>query len=301
MQRRAFFARGAACLALPILLTLPIPASAEESLVHAQPHTTGHAPLGDIALYYEIYGEGEPLVLLHGGLGMTGMFTPVLPILAERRKVIAVDLQGHGRTADVDRPIRYETMADDVAGLIGHLGLGRTDVLGYSMGGGVGLRLSIQHPELVRRLVAVSAPHSNEGWYPDIREQQQGLDAAAFAFMKDTPMYETYVAVAPDPDAFPQLLDKMGDLMRHGYDWSEEVRTIAAPTLLIYGDADMIPPAYIAQTFALLGGGLRDAGWDGAGRPASQLAILPGYTHYDVFMAPEMARTALKFLNANSE
>src|SRR4030095_10493075 len=126
-----------------------------------------YATVNGLKMYYEIHGAGKPLILLHGGLGAIEMFGPNLPVLAKRRQVIAVDLQGHGRTADIDRPIRLELMADDIAALIKHLGLERADVMGYSMGGGVALRTAIQHPELVRKLVAISIPFKRSGWYPE--------------------------------------------------------------------------------------------------------------------------------------
>ncbi len=258
----------------------------------------GYASINGLEMYYEIHGTGEPLILLHGGLGSTDMFTPILPALSEKRRVIAVDLQGHGRTADIERPIRLELMGDDVAALIRHFDLGRVDIMGYSMGGGTALRTALQHPYIVKRLVIVSAPFSRDGYYSEILAAQAEVTAAAAEMFKQTPMYQNYVSVAPHPENFPLLLDKMGDLMSRDYDWSAEIRTLGIPVMLVYADADMFPTSHIARFFELLGGGIRDGGWDGAGRPNAQLAILPGLTHYNIFMSPVVASTVLPFLEA---
>jgi pimeloyl-ACP methyl ester carboxylesterase len=262
----------------------------------------GYAPgTGGVRMYWRSLGEGgTPLVVVHGGFGGTTMFGDVLERLAARRRVVAVELQGHGHTADVDRPFAWDDLADDVAALVRHLDLGPADLLGYSLGGGVVQRTAVRHPEIVRRLVVVSAPCRRDGWLPDVLEGMAGVSSAGFEWMRHSPMYATYAAVAPDVDAFPALMDKTGDLLRTPYDWSEEVRGISAPVLLVYGDADSIPPAHAAEFFSLLGGGLRDPGWDGsAGRPSSQLAILPGRTHYDVFSAPELATVVDGFLSVS--
>lgn len=261
------------------------------------PHT-GYAPTNGLHMYYEVYGTGEPLVLLHGGLGLTSMFGDVLTQLAEHRQVIAADLQGHGRTADIDRPIRLETMGDDVAALIDHLGFEKVDVMGYSMGGGAALRTAIQHPALVRKLVLVSVPFKRSGWYPEILASMGQMGAHAAEFMKDTPMYQSYASVAPQPENFPKLLDKMGDLLQQDYDWSAEVAALPMPTLLVFGDADSVSPAHAAAFFELLGGGKGDAGWDGAGMSKSRLAILPATTHYSSFLSPALPPIVESFLQA---
>jgi pimeloyl-ACP methyl ester carboxylesterase len=261
------------------------------------PTKTGYAPVTGLNMYYEIHGAGEPLVLLHGGLGMTGMFEALLPQLAATRQVIAVDLQAHGRTADIDRPLRLEHMGDDVAALIRHLGLEKADVMGYSMGGGAALRAAIQHPELVRKLVVVSIPFKRNGWYPEVLAGMDQMGAPAAEFMRESPMYQGYTAIAPKPD-FPGLLDKMGDLLRHDYDWTDEVAALTMPVLLIFGDADGMPPSHVAQFFELLGGGQRDAGWDGSAMPRSRLAILPATTHYNSVDSPLLAPLTISFLDA---
>ena len=258
----------------------------------------GYAPgTGGVQVYWRSLGEGgTPLVVVHGGFGVVEAFGDVLDRLATGRRVVAVELQGHGHTADVDRPFSWDALADDVAALVRSLDLGPADLMGYSLGGGVCLRAAIRHPEVVRRLVVVSAPCRRDGWFPDVLAGMDQVGAAGFEMMRQTPMYTAYAAVAPDPDRFPVLMDKTGALLRTPYDWSEEVRGITAPVQLVYGDADSIPPAHAAEFYALLGGGLRDAGWDGSGRPASRLAVLPGRTHYDVSSSPELARVADKFL-----
>ncbi len=264
------------------------------------PTKTGYAPVNGLNIYYEIYGAGgQPLVLLHGGLGLIGMLGEILPQLAAGRQVIAADLQAHGRTADIDRPIRYELMADDIAALIRHLGIAKVDIMGYSLGAGVALRTAIQHPALIRKLVVVSTPFQRDGWYPEVRAGMAQMTAAAAEFMVNSPMYQAYAGVAPDPSHFPVLVDKMGDLLRQDYDWSAEVVAIDAPAMLVFGDADSVPPAYIARFFELLGGGKADAGWDGSNMPRSRLAILPNTTHYNIFSSPALASAVVPFLDAS--
>jgi pimeloyl-ACP methyl ester carboxylesterase len=260
----------------------------------------GYAPVtGGVRMYWRSTGEGgTPLVVVHGGFGDAGMFGAVVDRLATGRRVVAVELQGHGHTADVDRPFSWDAFADDVAALVRHLDLGPADLMGYSLGGGVVLRTAIRHPEVVRRLVVVAAPCGRDGWLPDVLAGMAGVTSAGFEWMRQSPPYAAYTAVAPDVTAFPALMDKTGDLIRAPYDWSGEVPSVTAPVLLVYADCDGVPPAHAAEFFALLGGGLRDPGWDGSGgRPASRLAILPGRTHYDVFSAPELAPVVDGFLS----
>jgi len=264
--------------------------------------TGQYAQVNGINLYYETHGGGRPLILLHGGLGSGEMFGPILPTLAERHQVIAVDLQGHGRTADIDRPIDIRLMADDIAALIDHLGLDKTDLVGYSLGGGVALQTAVKYPAKVRRLVAASANIRRDAIYPEILAQQGQVNAVAAEFMKDTPMYELYQRVAPRPEDFPRLLDKMGESMAKDFDFTEEVRGLQVPTLIVAADADMAPPSHYVEVFRLLDGGLRDGGWMGEGRPQGghALAILPGLTHYNVFSSPLFAAVTLAFLDGQA-
>jgi pimeloyl-ACP methyl ester carboxylesterase len=259
----------------------------------------GHyAEVNGINLYYEIHGAGRPLVLLHGGLGSGEMFEPIMPQLAERHQVVAPDLQGHGRTADIDRPLDIRVLADDIAALIDHLGLDRPDVVGYSLGGGVALQVAVRHPGKVRRLVAVSANVRRDAIPAVMLEQQAQVSGAAVEFMKDTPMYQVYQRVAPRPEDFPRLLNKIGEAMSKDFDFSEDVRGLKVPTLIIAADADMAPPSHYVEVFKLLDGGLRDGGWMGEGRPKGghSLAILPGLTHYNIFSSPLFASATLAFL-----
>jgi pimeloyl-ACP methyl ester carboxylesterase len=258
-----------------------------------------YADVNGINLYYETHGTGRPLILLHGGLGSGEMFGPILPALAAGRQVIAVDLQGHGRTADIDRPIDVGLMADDIAALIEHLGFARADVVGYSLGGGVAMMTAIRHPEVVRRLVAVSVNIRRDAIYPEMLAQQGQVGPDAVEFMKNTPMYQLYQRVAPRPEDFGRLLGKIGESMAKDFDLSNEVRGLKMPTLIVAADADMAPPSHYVEIFGLLGGGQRDGGWMGEGRPngGHALAILPGLTHYNVFASPLLAAAAISFLD----
>jgi pimeloyl-ACP methyl ester carboxylesterase len=262
------------------------------------PGKSGYAPVNGLKLYYEVQGSGEPLILIHGGLGAGEMFAPIMPALSQRRQVITVDLQAHGHTADIDRPITFEAMADDIAGLAKYLGIAKADVMGYSLGGGVALRTAAQHPDLVKRLVLVSVAFRRDGWYPEIIAGMSQVGAAAAEPMKQTPMYQMYSHVAPRPADWPALLTKVGDLLRKDYDWSSDVAGLKMPTLLVFGDADAVRTAHAVQFFELLGGGKKDGGWDGSGISNARLAILPGLTHYTVFSSPLLATTVAPFLDA---
>jgi pimeloyl-ACP methyl ester carboxylesterase len=261
--------------------------------------TGRYADVNGIKLYYEVHGTGRPLVLLHGGLMMGEMFGPVIPLLAQGHQVITVDLQGHGRTADIERPIDVGLMADDIAALIDHLGLERPDLVGYSLGGGVALQVGVKYPAKIRRLVIVSANIRRDAIPAEMLAQQGQVSAAAAEFMKDTPMYQEYQRVAPRPQDFPRLLDKIGQSMAKDFDFSEEVRGLQVPTLIVAADADMAPPSHYVEVFKLLDGGLRDGGWMGEGRPKGghALAILPGLTHYNIGTSPLLATVTLSFLD----
>jgi pimeloyl-ACP methyl ester carboxylesterase len=265
--------------------------------------TGQYAEVNGINLYFETHGAGRPMVLLHGGLGSGEMFGPVLPVLAQHHQVIAVDLQGHGRTPDIDRPIDVRLMADDIAALIDHLGLDRPDLVGYSLGGGVALQTAVKYPAKIRRLVVVSANIRRDAIYPDMLVQQGQVSAAAAEFMKDTPMYQLYQRVAPRPEDFPRLLDKMGESMSRDFDFTDDVRGLAMPTLIVAADADMAPPSHYVEVFKLLDGGLRDGGWMGEGRPKGghALAILPGLTHYNICTSPLLATAVVSFLDGQPE
>ena len=258
-----------------------------------------HVDVNGISLYVESHGAGDPLVLLHGGLGSGEMFGPVVPALAARHRVLLVDLQAHGRTADIDRPLDVRLLADDIAALIDHLGLGAADVVGYSFGGGVALQTAVRHPAKVRRLVAASAHLRTDAIYPEMLAQQGQVNAGAAENFAGTPMLELYQRVAPRPEDFPRLLDKIGASMATPFDFTDDVRGLQVPTLLVAADADMAPPSHYAEAFALLDGGRRDGGWMGEGRPKGghALAILPGLTHYSICSSPLFAAVVDAFLD----
>ena len=295
--------------AISAMLTLAtaLTVAAATNTVNAQattmskPTKSGHVQANGVDYYYEIHGSGEPVLLLHGGLGSIDMFAGnVLPALAKTRQVIAVDLQGHGRTTLGDRPINLIDIGNDLAFVLDRLGYKQVDVAGYSFGGGAGLRLAIQHPAVVRRLVVISAPYAQNGFFPEMLPQQAAVSGALAEQMKETPMYKSYVAVAPNPKDFPRLLDRMGEFMRRPYDWSEEVKKLSIPVMLVYGDADMTRPEHIVQFYQLLGGGLKDAGWQREHMSRARLAIIPDVTHYEMFLSPSLAPTILPFLDGKS-
>ena len=257
-----------------------------------------YAKIGELDLYYDEHGEGDPLVLLHGGIHAGEIFGAILPALSAGRRVITVDLQGHGHTADIDRPLRAELMADDIAALLDNLGLEQADVMGYSLGGLVALRLAIQHPARVRRLVLVSVGFRRDGSHPEVVEAMDQMTAAAAEPMMQSPLYATYAHLAPRVEDWPVLIGKISDALKVDYDWGPEIASITARTLLVYADADSVRPAHVVEFFGLLGGGLRDAGWDSSAQPSNQLAVLPGRTHYDVYLSPALPPIVVSFLDA---
>jgi pimeloyl-ACP methyl ester carboxylesterase len=259
-----------------------------------------YADVNGIHLYYERHGSGRPMILLHGGLFSSESWAPIIPQLADHHEVIAVDLQGHGRTADIDRPIDARLMADDICALIDHLELEQPDVVGHSLGGGVAFFTAVKCPEKVRRMVMISANITRAAIPAEMLAQQGQVTAAAAEFMMDTPMYQSYVRVAPRPEDFGRLLDKIGQSMANDFDYSDEVRGLQVPTLIVAADADMAPPSHYVEVFKLLDGGLRDGGWMNQGRPAGghALAIIPGATHYNVARSPVFAAAVIDFLDA---
>ncbi|TIL65170.1 alpha/beta fold hydrolase [Mesorhizobium sp.] len=299
----AIFASAAALFAAPGASNAEDvkPSMTSETKAMPKPAKSGLLPINGLNHYYAAYGRGEPLLLLHGGLGTTDMFAPILPKLAESRTVIGVDLHGHGRTALGDRPLSLEAMGDDMAAIVKALGYDKVDVMGYSLGGGVAFRMAVQHPETVRRLVLVSTGYASDGFYADMRTQQAQVGAAMADMMKDTPMYKSYVAVAPRPQDFPKLLDQLGTHMRKDYDYSADVAKLKMPVMLVFGDSDMYRPEHEIKFYQMLGGGLKDAGWMRENLSQNRLAILPNRTHYDVFFASELVAAALPFLNGETK
>jgi len=251
-----------------------------------------------IQLAYQVFGTGKPLVLLHGGFGSVEMFGPNVELLAAGRRVIGVDLQSHGRSPAADRPMRFETMADDIAALIGQLNLQRAAVMGFSLGGAVALRTAIQHPELVERLVLVSAVFKRRGWYPEMTAGMDAMGPETAEPLKQSPMYEAYVQIAPRKEDCPVLVTQLTSALKVDYDWSDQVAKLPMPVMIVLGDADGIPPSHAVELFGLLGGGKRDANWDHSGMTRHRLAVLPGLTHYDINVSPALAQTVIPFLDS---
>ena len=293
----ALFATVAANFAAPLVQAHEEKAAMETAI--PKPTKTGHASVNGVNYYYAVYGKGEPLLLLHGGLGQIEMFGPNLAKLAQSRQVIGVDLHGHGRTALGSRQISIVDMGNDMAGVIKKLGYDKVDVLGYSMGGGVGFQFAVQHPQMVRRLALASAGYAQDGFHPEMLPQQAAVSAAMAEHMKETPMYQSYVAIAPKPEEFPKLLDQMGALMRKPYDYSADVKKLTMPVMIIFGDSDMYRLEHVMKFYQLLGGGLKDAGWQREHMSQNRLAIIPNVTHYEMGLAPELVATALPFLDGH--
>ena len=247
---------------------------------------TGYASVNGLDMYYEITGSGQPLVLLHGGLGSVEMFAALAPALAQTRQVIAIDLQGHGRTAITDRPMTFEAMADDVAALVEELELGQVDILGYSLGGGVALQTAIRHPEVVRKLVLVSTVLSYDGWFPEVQQGMASMTAEGASFMHETPMYQLYSSVAPRVEDFPLLVGNLGTLLSTDYDWTAEVDALTIPALIIVGDADSVRLSHAVEMFGLFGGGQADGGMGGL--PNAQLAVVPSTIHWSILFRADL-------------
>lgn len=293
--------RITALLLFLAVMALPLSAAAQTALPPTpEPDRSGYVEANGLSYYFAIFGEGEPLLLLHGGLGSTDMFAPVLPILSQNRQVIGIDLHGHGRTELGDRDISLEDIGGDIALILDELGYDQVDAVGYSFGGGAAFRLAVQHPEMVRRLVLVSAGFSQDGFYPEMIAMQGTLSGEAAEAMKETPMYQSYVAVAPHPEDFPRLLDQMGAYMRQPFDYAEDVQTLEMPVMIVFGDSDMYRPEHMVEFYKLLGGGQGDAGWMGENMSQNRLAILPGLTHYNIFLSPLLMSTILPFVNGQT-
>jgi pimeloyl-ACP methyl ester carboxylesterase len=286
MPRRDFLKTAAASAALTAIL--PVQANGTAAMSNAS-----FADVNGQHIFYSVHGAGKPLILLHGGINPDS-FGDNLAALAKDRQVIAVHLQAHGRTPDTDRPLRSETLGDDVAALIGHLNLGKADVMGYSLGAGVALQAAIRHPGVVDRLVLVSGAMSRDGFFPEGVAAFDQLEANADAFgpsVKASPLGAAY----PDVD-WTNLFRKLGDLTKRPYDFSAEVANLQTRTLLVFADADAMRPEHMVEFWKALGGGQRDAGLDGSLRPASQLAIVPNATHYTLAVDPMLPEIVERFL-----
>jgi pimeloyl-ACP methyl ester carboxylesterase len=272
------------------VLTAVLPVQAKEILMMSNEH---FAEVNGQHLFYSVHGTGKPLILIHGGINPDS-FGSNLDQLAKGRQVIAVHLQAHGRTPDTDRPLRSETMGDDIAALIGHLNLGKADVMGYSLGSSVALQTAIRHPTAVDRLVLVSGAMKQDGFYPEVVTAFKQLEANAATLgpgVKASPLGQAY----PNVD-WTNLFTKVGDLTKHPFDWSAGVAKLQAHTLLVYADADAMRPEHVVEFWKALGGGQHDAGIDGSQRPANELAILPNTTHYTIPVDPMLPEIVQRFL-----
>jgi pimeloyl-ACP methyl ester carboxylesterase len=263
-----------------------------------KPTSTGYADAAEgLRVYYEVYGQGEPIVALHGGLMDIKSMAQVIGPLSAKRQVIGIDLEGHGRTALRQTPMSHERNGDDVAAVLRHLKIAKADVAGYSHGGDAAIRMAIQHGEMVRNLIVISTAAERDGWYPEVLKGMEGVSSAAAEQMKRSPIFTSYAAVAPRPEQFPLLLDRMGELMKKDYDWRAEITALQMPTLLLFADHDAVSMRHIAEFFALFGGGVRDAGWQGKPQfSRARLAIVPGYTHYNFGQGPDVALVIERFL-----
>jgi pimeloyl-ACP methyl ester carboxylesterase len=279
-------------MSLPLLAVIAL-------LAAPTPVRTGYADSAEgLRVAYEIYGKGEPIVVLAGGFGDASSMTQTIGPLSRGRQVVTVDLEGHGRTALRKTPMSHERNGDDVAAVLRHLKIAKADVAGYSHGGDAAIRMAIQHPALVRNLIVISTAAERDGWYPEALKGMEAVGASQAEQFKKTPLYERWAAVAPHPEQFPLLLDRMGELMRKDYDWRAEIGALRVPALLLFADHDAVSMRHIAEFFALFEGGVRDAGWDGQPKYArARLAIVPGYTHYNFGMGPDIARVIEAYLD----
>ncbi len=238
-----------------------------------KPSETGYANLNGLKMYYEVYGKGKPIVLLHGSYMTIPLnWSDIIPMFSGR-KVIVAEMQGHGRTRDTARKLSYEGMADDVSGLLKHLKIDSADILGYSMGGGIAFQLAIRHPKQVRRLIVLSGSYAHDGWWPDVEASYSSIDAEMF---KGSPIEKQYDSLGNDPKHFPEFVKKVISIDLEPYDWSKEVKKIKAPIFMAIGDSDGIQYEHALALFRAMGGGKMG---DIHGLPKSRLAIIPGTTH----------------------
>ncbi|UUP16611.1 alpha/beta fold hydrolase [Nitratireductor thuwali] len=259
------------------ILLIASPAIAEE-----QP-TGDRVEVNGMQMYYEVSGQGDPLIVLHGAYMNIPTMGEIIPKLAETHKVYALELQGHGRTTDIDRPITYPNLADDVAAFMDAVGLEQADVFGYSMGAAVGLQLAIRHPEKVDQLIAASVAYDKEGWQPAFRQFIPQMTVEMFL---DMPFAEDYRELAPDPEGFPALVEKLIALEHEPMAWEEDVKALDTPVLIITGDADVNTLEHAVAMFRLLGGG--GMGDMGEPLPESRLAVMPATSHTAVIGQPDL-------------
>ena len=294
MLRRDFFQLAASTL---LVAAMSKPAQSRETRTMTA-KVGQYAAVNGMKLYYERHGSGTPLVLLHGGLGtIDEIFGRLLPALAARHEVIAVELQGHGHTPDGGRDMTYEAMADDIAALVTQLGLPSVDVVGYSVGGGVAMQIGIRHARLVRKLVVISAPHATEGWYPEVIAGTAAMDPEA---MKQSNWYRAYIKAAPRPEDWPVLVRKVSRLMSSRYDWSGAIAAqLKAPILHVVGDPDSVRLPHALTLYGLVGGGKGDG--FASGRSASRLMVVPDANHLEVLERAILPPAIIDYLSSGSE
>lgn len=278
--------------------TMSLPAHAQDSQVETvvqeiRPTSSGYALAAEgLKVYYEVYGEGEPIVVLAGGFMPISTMAQITGPLSNTRQVIAIDLEGHGRTGLRDTPMSVERNGDDIAAVLRHIGIAEADIAGYSHGGAAAIWMAVRHPEMVRNLIVIATGFAREGWYPETQEAIRAVGASLAEPMKATPIFEGY----GHPEQFPLFLDRMGELIRKDWDWRDEIRSLPMPVLLIFADHDSVSMQHIAEFFALFGGGIREPGVIDPQFSRARLAIIPGYTHYNLGQAPEVAQVIERFL-----
>lgn len=265
------------------------------SVATNHPDDSGYAEVNGLKMYYEVYGQGKPIVLIHGSfMNIPLNWSNIIPLLADDRKVIVSEMQGHGRTKDIPREFSYEGMADDVSGLLKFLKTDSADILGYSMGGGVAFQLAVRHPEQVRRLVILSGTYSHDGWWPEVEESFASFTAEMF---EGTPIQEQYESFGNDPSLFPAYIKKVMSVDVKPYDWTEEVKAIRSPIFMVIGDADGVRYEHALELYRAKGGGKMG---DISGVPQSRLAILPGTTHIGIIQRTDWLIPMIKdFLDAD--
>lgn len=242
-----------------------------------KPHKKGYAKTRDLKMYYEIYGKGKPLVLLHGSFRTISLnWSNFIPELAKKYQVIATEMQGHGRTQDISRDLSFENMADDVSDLLNYLKIDSADILGFSMDGGIAFQMAIRHPEQVRRLVVLSGAYSSNGWLPEVQEALSNFTPKQ---LEGSEVHKQYLALGNDPNHFSGFIEKVLNIDLQPYDWSDEVKNIKAPLFMVVGDADGIKHEHVWELFKAKGGGKTG---EIHGHPNSQLAILPGTSHSEI-------------------
>jgi pimeloyl-ACP methyl ester carboxylesterase len=283
------FKRALLVLAVSMAFSVMVPVFAQD-----ETSRSGYALIDGLEMYYEIHGQGDPLVILHGGYMSILTMGEIVPRLAQTRQIVIPEMQGHGRTADIDRPLSYEQMADDTVALMEELGIEQADIFGYSMGSGIALEMATRYPQRIDKLVLASPAYNADAYYPGFFEMVGAITPELFA---GTPIIEDYTRLAPNPENFPVLVEKLVQLDSKAPNWTaEDIQSIESPTLIIIGDSDSVRPEHAVDMFRLRGGGV-----DGelAGLPNAQLAILPATTHISVLFRVDWLESMItSFLDA---